>query len=68
MLINLKLEILKKGLSSARISQHIGINQKTMSMKIHEKTDFTRSEMYKIHNEFFPDVDFFYLFLSDEKR
>ena len=67
-LLNLKLEICKRQLSAAKISKFLGIDQKTMSLKVNEKTEFTRKEMYAIHKEFFPDVDFYYLFLSDGER
>ncbi len=67
MLTNLKVEICKKGISAAQISRSLGINIKTMSQKVTEKSQFTRTEMYKIHKEFFPDVDFHYLFASEKE-
>lgn len=66
MLLNLKTEIARKKLSQAKIAREIGINTKTMSQKVTEKTELTRSEMYRIHKRFFPDVDFRYLFDSAE--
>jgi plasmid maintenance system antidote protein VapI len=65
MLLNLKTEIIRKHLSEAKIAAAIKINPKTMSNKVTEKSDFTRSEMYKIA-EFFPDTDMKYLFASDK--
>lgn len=67
MLQNLKIEILKKNTSSVKISRFLGIDARTMSQKVTEKSQFTRLEMYKIHKEFFPDVDFYYLFQSDKE-
>lgn len=67
MLLNLKVEICKKGTSSAKIAKYLGIDTKTMSQKVTEKSQFTRVEMYKIHKEFFSDVDFHYLFQSDKE-
>lgn len=67
MLINLKVEICKKGISSAKIARHLGIDAKTMLQKVTEKSQFTRAEMYKIREEFFPDIDFYYLFRSDKE-
>lgn len=67
MLINLKLEICKKKISAAKISRFLGIGTETMSNKVTEKSQFTRTEMYKIHEEFFPDTDFYYLFRSDKE-
>ena len=68
MLLNLKVEICKRQLSAAKISRYLGIDTKTMSLKVNEKSDFTRKEMYAIHDKFFPDVDFYYLFISDKRR
>lgn len=67
MLLNLKLEICKKNISAAKISRFLGIDIQTMSKKVNEKSQFTRTEMYKIHKEFFSDTDFHYLFLSDKE-
>lgn len=67
MLMNLKVEICKKGISSAKIAQYLGIDVVTMSKKVTEKSQFTRTEMYKIHDKFFSDVDFHYLFQSDKE-
>lgn len=67
MLLNLKVEICKKDISSAKIAKYLGIDVGTMSKKVTEKNQFTRAEMYKIHDKFFPDVDFHYLFQSDKE-
>lgn len=67
MLMNLKLEICKRNISSAKIARFIGIGVQAMSKKVTEKSQFTRTEMYKIHEEFFPDTDFHYLFCSDKE-
>lgn len=67
MLQNLKLEICRKNISAAKIARFLGIRIETMSKKVSEKSQFTRSEMYKIHKEFFSDVDFHYLFRSDKE-
>lgn len=67
MLMNLKLEICKRNISSAKIARFIGIGVQAMSNKVTEKSQFTRTEMYKIHTEFFSDMDFYYLFRSDKE-
>ena len=54
MLLNLKTEIARKRLSATKIAEYIGITPKTMSCKVNEKTEFTRSEMFAIHSRFFP--------------
>lgn len=68
MLLNLKTEIVRKRLSAARIASSIGISERSMSCKIHEKVDFTRSEMYAIHGKFFPETDMRYLFESADEH
>ena len=67
MLLNLKFAIFKYKLSASKISKAIGIDNKTMSNKVNEKSQFTRSEMYRIHDEFFKDEDFYELFKSDKQ-
>lgn len=68
MLLNLKTEIARKRLSAAKIAEYIGITPKTMSCKVNEKTEFTRSEMFAIHSRFFPDADMRYLFYSENDK
>ncbi len=66
MLLNLKTEIARAKTSQRKIAKFLGIDTKTMSKKINEKTDFTRTEMYKIQSTFFPNVDLKYLFESEK--
>lgn len=66
MLLNLKTEIARRKLSQAKIARTIGISERAMSQKITENTELTRSEMYVIHEKFFSEVDFKYLFSSSE--
>lgn len=68
MLLNLKTEIARRKLSQAKISRAIGISERTMSQKVTEQTEFTRTEMFRIHSTFFPEADFHYLFASTEER
>lgn len=67
MLLNLKTEISRARLSCSKIAKSIGISKEAMSHKITEKTQFTRGEMYVIHDTFFPDTDMKYLFASEKK-
>ena len=53
--------------SAATICRTIGITPKTMSCKVNEKSQFTRTEMYRIHDYFFKDEDFYELFKSDKQ-
>lgn len=66
MLLNLKTEIARARTSQAKIARTVGIRPETMSDKVLEKTEFTRSEMYAI-SAIFPEVDMKYLFESNKK-
>ena len=68
MLLNLKNEINRHGLSAAKIAKSIGISDRTMSKKVTEESDFTRKEMYLIHESFFPETDFYRLFKSEKVK
>ncbi len=67
MLLNLKMEILKRGISQRKIARFMNMDIGQFNRKVNERnTDFTRREMYKIHDEFFSDTDMYYLFKSDD--
>ena len=67
MLLNLKTEMNRKRLSSNGIAKGIGISKEAMSHKVTERTQFTRDEMYAIHDGYFPETDMKYLFASDKE-
>lgn len=67
MLLNLKTEIIRAGLSCNKVAKEIGISKEAMSHKITEKTQFTRDEMFAIHEMFFPNADMRYLFASEKR-
>lgn len=68
MLLNLKTEIARAKTSQAIIAKFLGITPKTLSLKINEKSELTRTEMYAIHAQFFPETDMKYLFESDKEK
>ena len=66
MLANLRTEMTRKKVRGKAMAKVIGCSEKTMSNKINEKNDFTRSEMFLINTTFFPEItDMRYLFESD---
>ena len=66
MLSNLKAEMARKKITGIQIGKCIGKNEKSVSNKINEHSDFTRKEMFLIRTHFFPDItDMRYLFASD---
>ena len=68
MLLNLKTEIARAKTSQAIIAKFLGITTKTLSAKVTEKSEFTRTEMYKIHAQFFPETGMKYLFESNNSN
>ena len=68
MLLNLKTEMLRRKVTSRAIAKDIGISERAMSHKVTERTQFTRDEMYAIHDGYFPETDMKYLFASDKEK
>lgn len=68
MFVNLKIEMLKKGVSAKKISEKIGISTKTFFNKMNGSSEFTRKEMYTLRDEFFPDKSIEYLFTIDIQK
>jgi hypothetical protein len=63
---NLKAEMARQNISGLTISEFIGCNPKTFSSKLTGKTEFTRSEIFKIQKAFFPNFTVEYLFSESE--
>lgn len=63
MFANLKLEMIKRGLSARKVAQKLEITEKTFSNKINGKTEFTLSEINALMRLF--DKDIGYLFKFD---
>jgi len=59
---NLKIEIKLKGLTGKQIALEIGIAQETFSRKLSGSQHFWLEEAKAIHQKFFPNTDFLYLF------
>lgn len=67
MLANIRTEMYKRKITSKDMGKCINRSEKSISNKIHERSDFTRKEMFLIKTVLFPDVtDMRYLFESDE--
>lgn len=63
---NLKAEMARKNLDGITIADLIGCNPKTFSSKLNGKTEFTRSEIFKIQKELFSNLTVEYLFSECE--
>lgn len=64
---NLRAEMARKNIKVMVIAQALSISYDTMSNKINGKSDFTRAEIFKIRDEFFPDLTLEYLFETEEQ-
>lgn len=67
MLTNLKSAMWERHISGRKIADLLKIRPETVSDKILGKTDFTRAEMFLIHDTFFKDIDMAYLFREKAK-
>lgn len=59
---NLKAEMARKDIKYSKIAEILGISYASVANKINGKTDFTRSEIFKIRDTLFPDMPLEYLF------
>lgn len=64
---NLRAEMARINLRPAVIAEALNISYDSVINKINGKTDFTRSEIFKIRNKFFPDLTLEYLFETVEQ-
>jgi len=59
---NLRAEMARKNIKATVVAEVLGISYDTMSNKMTGKSDFTRAEIFKIRDEFFPNLTLEYLF------
>jgi len=65
---NLRAEMARKGLAVNEIAVRLGGSAKTLHRKLSGKSEFTRAEIFKIRNEFFPDLSIEYLFQTGRNQ
>lgn len=66
--MNLKAEMVKKGITQSNAADLLGMTTNNFSMKVREKVPFTVEEMKKLRDEFFPVAQLDYLCESDGDR
>lgn len=64
---NLNAEMARKKLTIKALAEKIGMNYESMKNKLSGVTEFKRSEMISIKNEF-PDCSLDYLFATEDDR
>ena len=67
MFCNLNAEMARKKMSIKALSEKTGINYESLKNKMSGTTEFKRSEMNLVKNEF-PGYSMDYLFATDEKE
>ncbi len=65
LLLNLKKEMFRAQITQSKIANYLGMNASYLTKKIKCQYEFTRDEMYLIHDKFFPETDMYYLFEAD---
>ncbi|MGF6356132.1 plasmid maintenance system antidote protein VapI [Paenibacillus sp. 4624] len=63
---NLQAEIIRNGLVKKKMAERIGVSERSLNNKLKGRTEFTRSEMIAIREEYFPDSSANYLFSFGE--
>ena len=63
--MNLKAEMVERGITQLNAADLLGMTTNNFSMKVREKVPFTVEEMKKLRDEFFPVAQLDYLCESD---
>ena len=64
---NLRAEMARNNIKAARLAELLEISYDTVINKLNGKTDFTRSEIFKIRDKCFPNLEIEYLFDAENK-
>lgn len=64
---NLKAEMARKDITIMDISKELKFRYETLRNKFLGNTDWTRSEMFRIRDNYFPEETLEYLFEKEEK-
>ncbi|MEK4452864.1 XRE family transcriptional regulator [Paenibacillus sp. FSL L8-0506] len=65
---NLRAEMARIGIDGVDVSTLLECTSKTFSRKMTGKGEFTRAEIFKIKNAFFPNLTIEYLFKTQKKH
>lgn len=65
---NLKAEMAREGLERKAIALGIGVSERSFGNKMTGRSEFTRSEMLKIHKKYFPKCSIEYLFEMGDQQ
>lgn len=59
---NLKAEMARKNIKCAAVAEILNLSYDSVINKLNGKTDFTRAEVFKIRDTYFPSLSLDYLF------
>lgn len=65
---NLRAEMARNNIKSVQLAEVLNISYDSVSNKMNGKTDFTRSEIFKIRDTFFPKFKLDYLFETENQN
>lgn len=65
---NLKAEMGRKNITIEAIAKEIGVHRNSVSNKVNGSSSFSIEEAMKIRNKFFPDLEYKYLFQTEEQE
>lgn len=63
---NLKAEMGRKDVTIEAISKELGVHRNSVSNKINGTSSFSIEEAMRIKKKFFPDLEYCYLFQTEE--
>jgi hypothetical protein len=62
---NLRAEMARKNINNKHLANILDISHDSVGNKMNGRTEFTRLEMFKIKQEYFPDLSIEYLFETE---
>jgi hypothetical protein len=65
---NLRAEMARKNIKAINLAKILNISYDSVINKLNGKTDFTRTEIFKIKDSCFPNLGLEYLFRTKEQR
>lgn len=65
---NLKAEMGRRNITIEAVAKTLSIHRNSVSNKVNGSSSFSIEEAMKIKNTFFPDLDYRYLFATEEEK
>lgn len=65
MYLNLRKELIRKGLRYEDVAHDLGIHKNTFANKVSGKVDFSLREAVRLHEKYFAEIDFLELYKKE---